>query len=72
MQKLNFFAVGVNEADMDILNGLSNRSAKKLAGLSFGNLFKWVSQGLIAVSHSGTGDNPKLPPADDWSEVNIP
>lgn len=69
-QKLYFFAVGVNEADMEILNSLSRRSAKKLEGLSFGNLFRWVSQGLIAVSHSGTGDKPKMP-KDDWSELDV-
>ena len=69
-RKINFYAVGVNEADMDILNSLSSRSPRKLAGLNFGNLFKWVSQGLIAVSHSGTGDNPKMP-KDDWSEANL-
>ena len=69
-QRINFYAVGVNEADMDILNSLSRRSAKKLAGLSFGNLFRWVSQGLIAVSHSGTGDKPKMP-VDDWSELDV-
>ena len=68
--QVNFYAVGVNEADMDILNSLSNRSARKLAGLNFGNLFRWVSQGLIAVSHSGTGDSPKMP-KDDWSEANL-
>lgn len=70
-RRINFFAVGVNDADMDILDRLSNRSAKKLAGLNFGGLFKWVSQGLIAVSHSGTGDNPKMP-VDDWSDANLP
>ncbi len=70
-RKVNFYAVGVNDADMDILNSLSSRSAQKLAGLSFGNLFKWVSQGLIAVSHSGTGDNPKLPPPNDWIDMNL-
>ncbi len=68
-RKLHFYAIGVNDADLEILNSLSRRSAKKLTGLNFGNLFRWVSQGLIAVSHSGSGDRVKMP-VDDWSEID--
>jgi uncharacterized protein YegL len=67
-QRLHFIAVGVEEADMDVLGRISNRSAKKLAGLNFSKLFRWVSKGLISVSHSGTGERVTMP-ADDWSDV---
>lgn len=67
--KLHFFAVGVEDADMEVLNSLSSRSAKKLAGLDFSKLFRWVSKGLITASHSGTGDTIKMP-RDNWSELS--
>ena len=67
-QRLHFFAVGVEDADREVLNSISSRSAKKLAGLDFGKLFRWVSKGLISVSHSGTGDRITMP-ADDWSDL---
>lgn len=67
--KIHFFAVGVEDADMEVLNSLSSRSAKKLAGLDFSKMFRWVSKGLITASHSGTGDTIKMPP-DDWSELS--
>jgi uncharacterized protein YegL len=67
-QKIHFFSVGVEGADMDVLDGLSSRSAKKLTGLDFSKLFRWVSKGLISVSHSGSGESVKMP-KDDWSDV---
>jgi uncharacterized protein YegL len=67
-QKVHFMAVGVEDADMGVLDGISSRSAKKLSGLDFSKLFRWVSKGLISVSHSGSGDNLKMP-VDDWSEL---
>jgi uncharacterized protein YegL len=66
---IHFFAVGVEGADMDILNQLSFKSARKLEGFNFASLFKWVSEGLIAVSHSGVGDRVALPPTDDWASL---
>ena len=63
-----FFAVGVEDADMDVLSNISSRSARRLAGLDFSKLFRWVSKGLISVSHSGNSDAFRMPP-DDWSEL---
>ena len=55
-----FFAVGVGDADMDILKQLAVRDPLKLQGLSFRKLFVWLSSSMKAVSTSAPGDEVKL------------
>lgn len=73
--KLTFFAVGVDGADMTVLQAFSSkRSPAKLAELNFRDMFVWLSQSLQAVansnSHSGgdPGEKVKLQPVG-WSEL---
>lgn len=73
--KLTFFAVGVEGADMAVLQAFSSkRSPAKLAELNFREMFVWLSQSLQAVansnSHSGgdPGEKVKLQPVG-WSEL---
>ena len=73
--KLAFFAVGVENADMTVLQAFSSkRSPVKLAGLNFREMFVWLSQSLqtVANSNSHSGGDPseklKLQPVG-WGEL---
>jgi uncharacterized protein YegL len=61
-----FFAVGVVNANMEILGQISLREPVRLSGLRFRDLFSWLSSSLSSVSHSTPGDpvpleNPAVP-----------
>ena len=58
-----FFAVGVDQAAMDVLAGISVRAPLKLAGLRFSDLFAWLSSSLSNLSRSHVSQPPDLPPA---------
>lgn len=57
---LTFFAVGVNSADMPTLKAITDRTLK-LSGLSFRELFLWVSQSQKSISRSKTDEQTPLP-----------
>jgi uncharacterized protein YegL len=63
-KSLAFFSVGVDEADLDVLQQISPRAPIKLRGLAFRELFQWLSNSLSTVSKSKVGDVLKLPPPD--------
>ena len=65
---LTFFAIGTSDADMDLLNSLSNHPAKRLQGTKFVELFQWLSNSITAISQSTVGDRVQLPSTDPWSE----
>ncbi len=70
-KSFSFFVVGVEGADMSKLSQICspNRPPMKLQGLSFRELFSWLSSSLSGVARSQPGQAVLLPPPSGWSEV---
>ena len=64
-----FFAVGVQSADMKILQELSVRDPLKLDGLKFRELFQWLSNSMRSVSCSVPGASIALESPSGWAEL---
>jgi len=67
-KEFEFFGIGVQGADMNTL-GKITPNTKHLQGLSFSELFRWISQSMKAVSRSVAGDQVKLPATSIWESV---
>ena len=67
-RSFSFFAVGVANADMDVLAQISVRAPLKLAGLRFADLFAWLSSSLSNVSRSRANQPVTLQPPG-WAQV---
>ncbi len=68
-RSFTFFTVGVEGSNFDILAKIATRAPKKLKGLSFRDLFEWLSTSLRSVSQSTPGEKLVLPPTDEWAVV---
>ena len=62
-----FFAVGVDGADMAVLNQLSSRPALRLKGHSFAEMFLWLSGSMYSVTQS-TGGTTVTIPQPTWGQ----
>jgi uncharacterized protein YegL len=68
-KRMAFFAVGVEGANLSRLSQLSVRSPLQLKGLSFRELFIWLSASLESVSHSKLDDQVPLQSPAGWAEI---
>lgn len=66
---LAFFSVGVDGASMDVLSEITVRRSVRLKGLSFREMFLWLSSSQKRVSASEPGEQTALPAADGWQAV---
>lgn len=66
---LAFFAIGISDADMQVLGNLSVRQPLHLKGLNFKEFFSWLSASVTSVSQSTPGDIIPLKSPSGWAEV---
>lgn len=68
-----FFAVGVEAANMEVLNQMAQRNKPlRLKGLRFRDLFSWLSNSLSSVSRSNPGDKVQIePPVNPYGWASI-
>lgn len=64
-----FFAIGVENANMDVLKQISVRAPLKLRGLMFREFFIWLSASMKMVSAKTPGSAINLLPPSGWSEL---
>lgn len=64
-----FFVVGVEGADMGVLNEIGDREALRLRGLDFRAMFQWLSSSMSSVSQSQPSDSVPLSNPSGWAEV---
>jgi uncharacterized protein YegL len=67
-KRVAFFAVGVENANMQRLAEIVVRTPVKLVGLNFVEMFVWLSKSMEAVSQSRTDEQIALPPPG-WASV---
>jgi uncharacterized protein YegL len=67
-KRVAFFAVGVENANMDKLKDMVVRAPVKLVGLNFVEMFVWLSRSMEKIAQSRTDEQVALPPPG-WAAV---
>jgi len=65
-----FFAVGVQNADMNILRQISVREPLKLNGLKFREFFLWLTRTMGKLGVTNPGEPVPIPSPQGWSQVD--
>ena len=68
-KKVAFFAVGVENAPLNVLGQITPRTPLKLQGLSFREMFVWLSTSLTSVSRSMPGEEVPIQSPAGWASV---
>lgn len=68
-KRVAFFAVGVENANLQRLAKIATRTPLRLRGLNFRDMFVWLSRSMQGVAHSRPGDEIMLPPPSGWAEL---
>ncbi|MFT3827981.1 MAG: VWA domain-containing protein [Chitinophagaceae bacterium] len=64
-----FFAIGVENANMEVLQQIAVRTPLKLRGLMFREFFLWLSSSMKMVSSKNPGSSVNLLPPTGWAEL---
>ena len=70
-KSFSFFALGVQNADFNVLKQLSVREPLKLSGVRFNDFFLWLSASLKNVSRSNPGDKVSIPDYKPYGWADI-
>jgi uncharacterized protein YegL len=70
-KSFSFFALGVRDADFNVLRQIALREPLKLSGVRFHEFFLWLSASLKNVSRSNPGDRVSIPDYKPygWADV---
>lgn len=67
--KLTLFPVAVEGADTNAMQATAGKTALKLQGVKFEELFLWLSASAASVSSSQPGDKVAAPSPEGWAEL---
>ena len=67
--KFTTFAIGVENADLEILSKFTLKGAKKLRGIEFKQLFQWISASVRVGSQKADDQQKVSLPSVNWEEV---
>lgn len=67
-KQVAFFAVGVENANLETLSKISVRAPLRLKGLDFREMFVWLSRSMQSVAHSRPDEAVRLAPTG-WAEL---
>jgi len=70
-KSFSFFALGVKDADFNVLKQIAVREPMRLEGVRFKEFFLWLSASLKNVSRSNPGDKVSIPDYKPygWADV---
>ena len=67
-KQVAFFAVGVENANLQKLQGIAVRTPLRLKGLDFTEMFVWLSRSMQSVAHSRPDEQVRLQPTG-WASI---
>ena len=70
-KKAIIYTIGVEGADMEVLNQISDTPAENMSTVKYNEFFQWLSDSLSAASQSRPGDTISLPDTNPWRNVGI-